>query len=250
MTSRPLVAPSPVGAVLACCLAVLPVLAVAQTPVAVTLADFRAGFAGAWAHYRAAVFYLDTGNPAVAALELAELAESWQRLTAHSVPAPFDADPQFSDDLQSAGAAFAAALAAAEQGAVESARAALAPVRGRLAAARARNGVVFFSDAVDEANRAFAALWGFRRDFPAVGDGAALDRMRAAVAVARYVWERCDRAAAATVRGDAEFRRIIDGALASFDQLWPALRAGDEMRAINILRELHAFDGLLFLKFG
>ena len=53
-----------------------------------------------------------------------------------------------------------------------------------------------------------------------------------------------------TVRRDPEFRRLIDGALASTAQIPKAVETQDSDLLVRLLIELRSFDNLLAFRFG
>lgn len=217
------------------------------------LEDFNTAVAAAYSHYRGAVFYLRTGNAAVAAIELGDAAASWREGVSPFVESPPDAfasDPSFGKTLTAVAERLGQAEELAVAGDLPAAAEVLAPVRGELAALREQNNVVVFSDFVDEANAAMDRLWVFRNAPPDWGDQGAVDRLKAEIAVTAYLYRRCREKAPATVRGSPEFKRIVDGAINSLDQLLEVTRQGEEEAVINFLREIRSFDRMLWLHFG
>jgi len=217
------------------------------------LGDFNAAVDEAYGHYRGAVFYLHTGNPAVANLELQEAVAIWDARVMPFRDAPPDA---FADDaawavaLDGLAARLIEAEAATARDDAETAEAALLPLREELAALRARNHVRSFSDCIDEANRAMDALWEFRHAPPDFDDAAAVDSLKARTAVTTYLYERCLAEAPPEIAEAPEFKRIMEGALTSLGRLWPNIQERNQEGVINILRELRSFDRLLWLQFG
>ena len=217
------------------------------------LRRFNDAVARAYTHYRGAVFYLRTGNSAVASIELDEAAALWRSGVLPFGARPPDAfgdDPAFAAALEDLGGRLERAAAEAAAGEAEAARDRLLPLRLGLAALRARNGVTVFSDHVDAANAAMDRLWVFRHDPPDWDDAARVDALRAAVAVAVYAYERCRDAAPAEVADSPEFRRLVTGALSSLDNVRAAIAARATTVVVNVLREMRSFDELLWLHFG
>jgi hypothetical protein len=229
-------------------------LVATAAPRASELSDFHAAVADAYGFYRSAVFYLRTGNALVAGFELDQMRERWDALEARYAAAPPDAYsdlPDFAATLASIDERITAGSTAAAGGDAEAAAAALRPVRETLSAMRARAGVRMFSDCVDEVNAAMDALYAYRRRIPLdVEDAAQVNDVKGKAAVLDYVVGRCDAAAAPAVREDEEFRRLMDGMRASSRQIPTALDRKDATAVINLLRELHSFDRILYLRFG
>src|SRR5437588_119200 len=62
--------------------------------------------------------------------------------------------------------------------------------------------------------------------------------------------QRCDGMAPVTIRGHPEFRRLIDGAVASLAQVPQAAEARDRDLLHRLLIELRSFDHLLAFRYG
>ena len=77
-----------------------------------------------------------------------------------------------------------------------------------------------------------------------------LDRLRQALAVTIHWCERVQADARPAIRDDEEFKRLMDRHLYSLGRVWVAIKEKSRLNLINILRELHSSDDLLFLKFG
>lgn len=215
--------------------------------------EFHDAVADASGHYREAVFYLRTGNPAVASFELVQARDKWRGLVdrfADSPPDIYADDPSWRETLETIDAAIAGGLAAAEKGDLEAATERLAPVRETLSLLRRRNGVFLFADCVDRANAAMDALFRFRHRPPDFARVEEVDALRRATAVAAHWYARCRDEAPAAIRDDPQFERLMGSSLESFAQIWEKIRAADTLGLVNILRALRSSDRLLYLRFG
>ena len=105
------------------------------------------------------------------------------------------------------------------------------------------NGVTVLADCVLDANVAMDALFAHDKDpdWDSVAAGARIVS-RDAAALRRH--------GAAGVRGHAEFRRLIDGALASLAQVPKAVETRDRDLLHRLLIELRSFDHLLAFRYG
>lgn len=218
-----------------------------------TLGAFNAAVAGAMRHYRYAGYYLRTGNVALAAIELDAMRGKWRALAARYAAAPPDAfadDPRFAATLSSVAARVAAALGALDADNAAGAAARIGPIGDAVAALRRRNGIRIYADCIGDMDRAFATAWKYRRAPPDFADARQADAVRAAIAVVDYWYRRCHDRAPAAVAKRAEFRRLMDDAHASIRRLWRAVRTKNRLLLVNTLRELHALDRLIYLKFG
>ena len=66
----------------------------------------------------------------------------------------------------------------------------------------------------------------------------------------RATLQRCDGMAPPAIRNHAEFRRLIDGALAGLAQMPKAVETRDSDLLHRLLIELRSFDNLLAFRYG
>jgi len=217
------------------------------------LGDFHSEVADAYAPYRSAMFYLRTGNPGVATLELDAARQGWQAVVdrfAKNPPDAFADDTAFVETLASVQSAFDDGLSALDQGDADVAAKALGPVRTSLAALRQRNGLRTFSDCVDDMNAAMDRLWAFRHEPPAFDQPTEVNAVKREAAVTEFFYRRCHDQASADLKESAEFKRLFEGSLQSLPLIFDALDQGSEGHLINILRELRSFDRMIWLNYG
>lgn len=220
---------------------------------AADLKAFNESVAAAYRHFRGASFYLRTGNLAVATFELDDMQAAWRAVETRFSAAPpdsFAADPAWRETLRDIGARIENALRAAEEGDLKRTVSAVGPVRGLLAALRARNNVYVFSDCVNEANAAGEAILAFRPRPHAFDDDDWVNRLRAQAAVVAYIYAKCGRAAPLVLRNDAGFNRLIDGALDEMASVLIAIATKNSRLLAITLGEFRSFDRILFLNYG
>lgn len=217
------------------------------------LDEFLGDIGDAYGHYRQAMFYLHTGNPAVAGFDLGQMQEKWAAVIdthAGDPPSPFAGDPELGPSLSAIALAIDSGLGHVAAGDAEAGREALAPVRAMLSDLRRRNRLYILSDCIDEFSAAADALWRFRQAPPDFADAGAVNDLRRSAAIVEFQLRRC-RALAEPAHGSGEeFRALFDGAAQSAQSLWPAIDAADEQRVINILREFRSFDQMIYLRYG
>jgi hypothetical protein len=217
------------------------------------LSRYNEAVARAYDHYRSGLFYVQTGNPAVAGFEIAKAVAVWKEAVIPFAAAPPDAfsdDEAFGRDLQDIFRRLHEADALLAAGDGDGAEAQLTPVRTLLADLRHRNGVIVFSDRVDAANAAMDRLWVYRHAPPDWSDDGAVSALLADAAVTLYHYRRLESDAPAALAANPEFQRIVTGAVASLEALWVEILAGNEEMVISYLRELRSFDRILWLQFG
>jgi hypothetical protein len=128
-------------------------------------------------------------------------------------------------------------------GAVDVARKSLDAIRTSLSELRRANGVTVLADCVLDSNTAMDAL--FAHD--ARPDWSTVSRSAEAY---RATLQRCDAMAPPMIGNHGEFRRLIDGALASLAQFPKAIEMRDGDLLHRLLIELRSFDHLLAFRYG
>jgi hypothetical protein len=217
------------------------------------LADFNAAVEKAAVHNRVALGYLRTGSLDLAARELEFLGVAWRAVVDRygaNPPAAFANNGLYATTLVDVSTRIVTANILIDLGRGEAARGSLAAIRTGLAQMRAESGVPVLADCVLAANGAMDALFAYRDKPPDWSDAAA--RADVAGKAAAYAGElkRCDDAAPASTRGEPQFRRLIDGALAALALLPRAIETRDGDLLQRVLIELRSFDNLLAFRFG
>jgi hypothetical protein len=201
---------------------------------------------GFQAHRRTALGYLRTQNVELGAAEIERLRERWARdRAALSVT-----DAALAAALVRAEADAAASHAAADAGDLERARELLERAASPLDAWRWENGIRLFSDCIAEVSEAYERLDPFRRNPPDLADAGTAAAIVAAAMETVAALRRCEGEAASAVRGDAVFRRLVDGMLDSLRQMPEAVGARDGARLYRLLIEQRSFERLLAFRFG
>ena len=226
------------AACMAACLACLTTAARADD-----LDDFNRAVEAAMSHHRVAAGYLRTGNIDLAVLELEGIRGSWAKVTSLPRPAAFRDEQRYTSTMLEIAARLLGATLVLNMGRVDVARESLDAVRKSLADLRRENGVTVLADCVLDANTSMNALFAHdeKPDWESVSAGA--ESYRATL-------QRCDGMAPPGIRNRAEFRRLIDGALASLAQIPAAVQARDRDLLHRLLIELRSFDHLLAFRYG
>jgi hypothetical protein len=207
------------------------------------LEDFNRAVEAAMSHHRVASGYLRTGNIDLAALEIDNLREAWGKVSALPRPDAFRDAERYNATMLKIAAALIGTTLVLNMGHADVAREALDTIRKQLSELRRQSGVAVLADCVLDANVAMDALFALDRskDWESVTAGA--DSYRATL-------QRCDGMAAPGLRSHADFRRLIDGALASLAQIPKAAETRDADLLHRLLIELRSFDHLLAFRYG
>ena len=215
--------------------------------------DFRTVQAVAYAHYREAVFYTRTGNTPVAGLALDEFVTKWAMLVqgyADSPPPEYATDAKFGDTLRDVLARAEEGLEALDADDPDTAGEAINPIRGIFAELRRRNGLVTWSDLVDELSAAMDILARYRREVKELDDAGTVAMVRDQAAIVAALFERCRKEATPEIADDPEFKRLISGAAESMGRLLESLNT-KSMRLYRIgIGELRSYERIMYLRFG
>jgi hypothetical protein len=218
-------------------------LALASLPArADDLADFNRAVEAAMNHHRVAAGYLRTENIDLAVLEIEGMRTAWAKVSTLPRPAAFRDEERYTATMLDIAARLIGATLVLNLGRTDVARESLDAIRKSLSELRRRNGVTVLADCILDANVSMDALFAHdkRPDWDSVAAGS--ESYRATL-------QRCDGLAGA-MRDRAEFRRLIDGALASLAQVPKAVETRDGDLLHRLLIELRSFDHLLAFRYG
>ncbi|MBI5261780.1 MAG: hypothetical protein HY852_08185 [Bradyrhizobium sp.] len=216
-----------------------------------TPADFASAIKPIMGNLRSAVSYAKTGNVALAEMEISEAATAWselQRKFSGAPPVPYQA-AAFDTFLAAGRERLAAADRALGAGDGVTAGSELRAVRLDFHKLRRSSGLYDLSDCIAEIAPAIEAL---RVAAGRFSEGAAqhADETVAAASVFRDRLKRCNDWASPETSTQAEFRRIIDGAIASSGEIARAAIAAERPLVHRYLIELQSYAQLLDFRFG
>ena len=211
-------------------------------------AQYRAAFETASPHLRTAISYLRTGNADLASIEIEEFNNAWAN-------APADIDgfsstesyPKLIENVMQNGAK---ALAAADEGDLETAEKILARTRIDIHRLHDRGGWTFFADCILRANWAGEYLWIARKQRPDLESSPIRKKVNVAAAEYTAALKACDAQAPDAIKSSPEFRRLIDGALESLTKIPDTVADRSNEALHRYLIELRSIDRLLFFRFG
>jgi hypothetical protein len=216
------------------------------------LSEFNAAVEDAVAHQRIAIGYLRTDNIDLAALEIERAHASWTALMAafKTPPSPFRDRRAYETALNTTQSQLATALRRVNAGQTRLAREALASVRTSLSALRRANGVEVLADCVLAANTIMDAFFVYHDRPPDWTKAAVRSDVADKAQAYGHTVKHCDAIAPAAVKMNAEFRRLVDGAIASLSLVPTAINQRDGDLLYRLLGELRAFDHLLAFRYG
>jgi hypothetical protein len=222
-------------------LAALAVAVLAAPAQADDLDDFNRAVEAAMSHHRVALGYLRTENVDLAMLELEAMREAWGKASALPRPAIYRDNPRFTETMLDVNVRIVGVFLVLDMGRIDVARASLSTIRHSLAAMRRASKAEVLADCILDANTAMDVLY--------AADGKPAE---AATPAENYtqILQRCDGMAPPGIRNHADFRRLIDGALASLAQIPKAIETRDAALLHRLLIELRSFDNLLAFRFG
>lgn len=213
--------------------------------------DFARQAEPVMAGIRSAASYVRTGNVALAQTELDDAMRAWKRLQADfadSMPPGYSAT-HFRSFLASGGNRLAAAAKAADEDDAARTASELQALRQSLYDLRHASGQFDLADCVFELAPAMEALRMAASHFTDAKDATPTDTIGSA-AVFRDRLQRCNGWAPESISTEPEFRRLIDGAIASSSEIGRAAQAGDAALVHRYLIELQSFERLLAFRFG
>ncbi|MGJ5051722.1 hypothetical protein ACQR09_31965 [Bradyrhizobium oligotrophicum] len=212
-------------------------------------ADVAAFMHSAMASLRTAASYGRTGNVGLAQIELDDARIAWGRLSrlAERSHAPYSAR-SFAELIATGNDRLKQADEALTAGDGARAAAAIAALRRSLHALRQDAGVVELSDCVFDLSPVMDALRNAAARF-AAGKAEPGEVVQAGTAL-RDRLQRCNGLATPDVANQAEFRRLIDGATTSANEIGRAARESDAGLVHRYEIELQSFVNLLDFRFG
>ncbi len=226
----------------AACAAMLALVCLASAR-ADDLEEFNRTVEAAMCHHRAAAESLRTGNIELATREIDGLREAWAKVSTLARPAAFRDQERYTSTILQVAAQLVGISLVLNLGRADVARESLDKIRKMLSDLRRENGVSVLADCVLDANVAMDALFATDRQpdwESAAGGGESYGA----------TLRRCDSMAPRAIHDRAEFRRLIDGALASLAQFPKAIETRDAALLHLLMIELRSFDGLLASRYG
>ena len=213
-------------------------------------ADIASTMAPIMANLRTAASYARIGNVALAQIETDEAMARWERLVRNANALSADAPAELTEFLDRGRDRLTMIAGALDRGDNVVAGRELLALRQAFHALRRRAGLYDLGDCIFEIAPAMETL---RLAASRYGDQPASANAEATVAAAsafRDRLQRCNEWANGEVAARGEFRRLIDGAIASSGEIAHAAMAGDGPLVHRYLIELQSFAQLLDFRYG
>jgi len=213
--------------------------------------DFAAAMEPIMANLRTAASYARTGNIALAQMEIEEATATWKQLATHTSPSRPPYTPvALTAFLGRGGERLGAVARALDGGDVVAAGGELLLLRRSFHELRRRSGLYDLADCVFEIAPAMDKLRVAATHYGEHPAPARAEETIASASAFRDRVQRCNDWARADVADTSEFRRLIDGAIASSTEISHAAMAGDGPLVHRYLIELQSYAQLLDFRFG
>lgn len=213
--------------------------------------DFTSAMEPIMANLRTAASYARTGNIALAQMEIEEAAATWKQLaTNSSPPRPAYTPAALTEFLGQGSARLGAVAHAFDSGDIVAAGRELLVLRGSFHELRRRSGLYGLADCIVEIAPAMDRLRVAATQYGEHPAPAQAEDTVASASAFRDRLQRCNDWARADVAETSEFRRLIDGAIASSNEISHAAMAGDGPLVHRYLIELQSYAQLLDFRFG
>ena len=234
--------------VLVCC-----VVVVTSFPVrAQSSPGFETLMSRSYESFRSAYWYTRTGNLGVAAIEIMTFGTSWNALReafGETPPEVYANDPQWAGTLAEIASINDHALELLNNGDQSAAYETISGMRQAFAELRARNGIVSFSDYVNDYDVVIRKLSAFRAWDKVLSDDDWLE-MTGLADEADTAIVAIEQQAPADLVASPDFRRSIENNMEALARYREHVSDRNERGAKGSIRDLRSAYGLLFLKYG
>ncbi|WP_050630931.1 hypothetical protein [Bradyrhizobium viridifuturi] len=211
--------------------------------------DFASAMGTITANLRTAASYARTGNVALAQIEADEAMAAWKRV-GPAGPLPAYAPAEVLDFLSRGRERLTAVTHALDSGDTVGAGRELLALRHSFHEFRRRSGLYDLGDCVFEIAPAMEKLRAAATRYGEHPAAANAEDIVAAASAFRDRLQRCNEWASPEIAEKSEFRRLIDGAIASSGEIAHAAMAGDGPLVHRYVIELQSYAQLLDFRFG
>jgi hypothetical protein len=214
--------------------------------------DFTTATESIMANLRVAASYVRTGNIALAQIEMDEANAAWKRLQDEAIAAPLPSSrpAALADFIAKGRERLTAVIGELDGGDNTGASRDLLALRQSFHDLRRNSGLYQLGDCVFEIAPAMEKLRIAATGFGESSGAARAEDIVAAAGAFRTRVQLCNDLASADISRQPEFRRLIDGAIASAGEIAHAAMAGDGALVHRYLIELQSYAQLLDFRFG
>ncbi len=217
------------------------------------LDDFHEAVEAVNRPYTSALFYLRTGNTGLASLDLGAAASRWEkfaeRYKSHP-PVAMTGDDDWDGALGTISSAFEKGTELTKVGDGKGAHEALLAVRNTLYDLRRRNRIRILPDCIFELNKQMDLLFEYRHNPTDLEKVDQRNRVTEMGEKYEKLVDECRQLAPKILQQDVDFKSLFDGASKSIKSIVRPIEARNQRGVINVLRELHSFDRLIWLRWG
>ena len=165
-------------------------------------------------------------------------------------PAAFKDNRLYSETLVDVPTRIVTALIMLDMGRTDIARNSLQAIRLSLSNLRREAGIEILADCVLDYSAVMAVFVGYDDTPPDWNKPEMASELSARADTVAKTASRCDRLADAGIRAQPEFRRLIDGTMASLSFVPKVIAERDNELLHRLIGELKAFDNLLSFRYG
>ena len=222
----------------------------ASTALAGPVADFEKSLRVAYADYRAALFLTNSGKLPESAKVMAAFKGKWDGIekTWGAAPPPqYADDPKWKETLDNVSATLVKASSEIDGGALPAAHATLEAIREAISDLHERNGIISFSDRMNDYHAVMEQVLGQDLTKP---DAMAMTEVLEMAAVLKYLAGDALAHPPAEAAGSSEFEDLAKAVSASVDAVVTAARAGDAEKLKVAIAKLKPSYARFFVKFG
>lgn len=217
------------------------------------LAEFNAAVERAAAHNRAALGYLRTDSVDLATAELDKMRTAWGDLTGRfgaKPPAAMRDNSLYTETLVDVPMRIVTASLMLDMGRPDMAKNSLQEIRLALSDLRRESGIEILADCVLDYSAIMAVFLAYDATPPDWRRPEMASELTDRAKAVEQAAKRCNDLADDKVRAQPEFRRLIDGTLASLAFVPKVIAERDNDLLHRLIGELRAFDNLLAFRYG
>lgn len=214
------------------------------------MADFEESLREVYADYRTALFLTNSGKLPESVKVVAALKGKWDGIEnkwGAAPPPQYADDPKWKETLDDVSATLDKAASELDGGALPAAHATLEEVREAISGLHERNGIISFSDRMNDYHAVMEQVLGKDLTKP---NAMTMNEVHEMAAVLKYLAGDALAHPPAEASGSSEFEALAKAVSASVDAVFTAARAGDAEKLKVAIAKLKPSYARFFVKFG